>query len=40
MFADTFCFYKGYTIPKLKKIEEIMGFIENMPMYDSHVSRN
>ena len=35
MFADTFCFYKGYTIPKFRKIEEIMDFIEGMPLYDS-----
>lgn len=35
MFADSFCFYKGYSIPKCKKIEEYMETIEAMPLYDS-----
>ena len=35
MFADSFCFYKGYSIPKCRKIEEYMEYIENMPLYDS-----
>ena len=35
MFADSFCFYKGYSIPKCRKIEEYMEYIENMPLYAS-----
>ena len=35
MFQDSFQFYKGYTIPKCKKIEEFMTEIENLPLVDS-----
>ena len=35
MFADTFAFYIGYKIPKQKKIEEILAFIEELPLVDS-----
>ena len=35
MFADSFCFYKGYSIPKCKRIEEYMDQIEAMSLYDS-----
>lgn len=32
---DSFEFYKGYTIPKAKKIDDIRQFIANMPPSDS-----
>ena len=35
MFSDAFQFYKGYKIPKCKKIEECMAFIEELPLVDS-----
>ena len=35
MFLDSFQFYVGYTIPKVKKIEEYMSLIEAMPLVDS-----
>ena len=35
MFVDSFQFYIGYKIPKMKKIEEYMQYIEEMPLWDS-----
>ncbi|KAI9141404.1 dynein heavy chain and region D6 of dynein motor-domain-containing protein [Paraphysoderma sedebokerense] len=35
MFADDFCFYKGYNIPQLKTIEEYRSSIEGLPLIDS-----
>jgi dynein heavy chain len=35
MFSDTFCFYKGYTIPHLKTIDEYRNSIENLPLIDT-----
>ncbi|KAJ3091620.1 Dynein heavy chain 5, axonemal [Quaeritorhiza haematococci] len=35
MFADNFCFYKGYTIPHLKTVEEYRTSIESLPLIDS-----
>ncbi|KAJ3166591.1 Dynein heavy chain 5, axonemal [Geranomyces variabilis] len=35
MFADTFCFYKGYTIPHLKTVEEYRASIEGLPLLDT-----
>ncbi|KAI8811565.1 dynein heavy chain and region D6 of dynein motor-domain-containing protein [Cladochytrium replicatum] len=35
MFLDTFAFYKGYTIPHLKSVEEYRQFIETLPLIDT-----
>jgi dynein heavy chain len=35
MFEDSFCFYKGYSIPHLKSVEEYRASIENLPLYDT-----
>ena len=35
MFQDAFQFYTGYKIPKVKKIEEFMSYIEELPLVDS-----
>ena len=35
MFQATFQFYKGYTIPTAKTMEEYKTFIEEMPLVDS-----
>ncbi len=35
MFQEDFKFYKGYTIPTGKTIEDYMAFIEEMPLVDS-----
>ncbi|CAH1796663.1 unnamed protein product [Owenia fusiformis] len=35
MFQESFQFYTGYKIPKVKKIEEVMAFIEELPLVDS-----
>jgi len=35
MFSDKFCFYKGYTIPNVKSIQDFRSYIDNMPIVDS-----
>ena len=35
MFADAFQFYTGYKIPKVKTYDQVMQFIENLPLVDS-----
>ncbi|XP_071957073.1 dynein axonemal heavy chain 5-like [Antedon mediterranea] len=35
MFSDKFEFYKGYTIPKCRTIDEYRGAIENIPLVDT-----
>ncbi|KAJ3396765.1 Dynein heavy chain 5, axonemal [Lobulomyces angularis] len=35
MFLDNFMFYKGYTIPHLKTVEEYRTSIENLPLSDT-----
>ncbi|TPX43177.1 hypothetical protein SeLEV6574_g05202 [Synchytrium endobioticum] len=35
MFEEAFCFYKGYTIPQLKSVEEYRSSIENLPLSDT-----
>ncbi|KAJ1555489.1 Dynein heavy chain 8, axonemal, partial [Nowakowskiella sp. JEL0078] len=35
MFLDTFVFYKGYTIPHLKSVEEYRASIELLPLIDT-----
>ena len=35
MFADNFAFYKGYTIPHLKTVEEYRNAIESLPLTDT-----
>ncbi|KAI9206840.1 dynein heavy chain and region D6 of dynein motor-domain-containing protein [Polychytrium aggregatum] len=35
MFADSFNFYKGYTIPHLKSVEEYRQSIESLPLIDT-----
>ncbi|OWF42162.1 dynein heavy chain 8, axonemal-like [Mizuhopecten yessoensis] len=35
MFLDSFQFYIGYKIPKVKSIDDTMAFIENLPLVDS-----
>ncbi|CAB1349768.1 unnamed protein product [Coregonus sp. 'balchen'] len=35
MFADKFCFYKGYTIPKAKNVPDYLLHIETLPLVDS-----
>ncbi|KAJ3055739.1 Dynein heavy chain 5, axonemal [Rhizophlyctis rosea] len=35
MFADNFAFYKGYTIPHLKTVEEYRNSIEALPLTDT-----
>ena len=35
IFVDSFQFYTGYKIPKCKKIEEYMQYIEELPLVDS-----
>ena len=35
LFSDTFQFYKNYRIPKAKKHNDIMEFIESLPNTDS-----
>ncbi|XP_071095783.1 dynein axonemal heavy chain 8-like [Haliotis cracherodii] len=35
MFQAVFQFYHGYKIPSLRTIDDIMGFIENLPLVDS-----
>jgi dynein heavy chain len=35
MFSDTFNFYKGYTISKAKKLEDIRAHIANLPNLDN-----
>ena len=35
MFNDNFQFYKGYKVPKCKKIDEYLSFIEELPLVDS-----
>lgn len=34
-FADKFCFYKGYTIPKAKNVPDYLLHIETLPLVDS-----
>lgn len=35
MFTDNFAFYKGYTIPHLKTIDEFRQSIESLPFVDT-----
>ncbi|XP_076826623.1 dynein axonemal heavy chain 5 [Brachyhypopomus gauderio] len=35
MFGDTFCFYKGYTIPKVKILQEYHSHIDALPLVDT-----
>jgi dynein heavy chain len=35
MFSDTYNFYKGYTISKAKRLEEIRAHIANLPNLDN-----
>lgn len=35
MFQDSFCFYKGYVIPKCKSVDEYLDVIEALPLVDS-----
>jgi len=35
MFADSFAFYVGYKIPKVKLYAQFMDYIENLPLVDS-----
>nr|XP_033786541.1 dynein heavy chain 5, axonemal-like [Geotrypetes seraphini] len=35
MFSDKFCFYKGYSIPKGKIVEDYLQYIEMLPMVDT-----
>lgn len=35
IFQNNFCFYKGYTIPHMNKIEEYLEFINNLPDVDT-----
>ena len=35
MFTDAFQFYTGYKIPKVKQYDQVMHFIENLPLVDS-----
>jgi len=35
MFGDSFNFYKGYTIPNLKTVDEYRSFIETLPLIDT-----
>ncbi|TPX71761.1 hypothetical protein SpCBS45565_g00838 [Spizellomyces sp. 'palustris'] len=35
MFTDTFAFYKGYTIPHLKSVDEYRTSIESLPLIDT-----
>nr|QWY73219.1 dynein heavy chain 5 [Hofstenia miamia] len=35
IFTDNFCFYKGYSIPKCKLVEEFRNAIENLPLVDT-----
>ena len=35
MFLENFIFYKGYTIPQLKTIEEYRNSIEQLPLVDT-----
>eukprot|EP01135_Chromosphaera_perkinsii_P010177 Nk52_evm43s2039 gene=Nk52_evmTU43s2039 len=35
IFADSFNFYKGYTIPKCTNIDEFRNYIENLPLVDT-----
>lgn len=35
MFQSSFCFFKGYIIPKVPKLDEFMEYINNLPSYDT-----
>ena len=35
MFPETFCFYKGYSIPHCKTVEQYREAIDNMPLVDT-----
>lgn len=35
MFPDSFCFYKGYSIPHCKTVEQYREAIDNMPLVDT-----
>ncbi|XP_069769396.1 dynein axonemal heavy chain 5 isoform X5 [Narcine bancroftii] len=35
MFTNKFCFYKGYVIPQGKIIQDILQYIESLPLVDS-----
>ncbi|XP_041923315.1 LOW QUALITY PROTEIN: dynein heavy chain 5, axonemal-like [Alosa sapidissima] len=35
MFGDRFCFYKGYTIPKAKTVQDCLSHIDALPLVDS-----
>ena len=35
MFGDKFCFYKGYTIPKARTVQDYQSHIDTLPLVDS-----
>lgn len=35
MFADSFNFYTGYSIPKCKTLDQFMEFIQHLPSSDT-----
>lgn len=35
MFQPNFHFYVGYKIPNMKPLNDVMNFIENLPLVDS-----
>ena len=35
MFPESFCFYKGYSIPHCKTVEQYREAIDNMPLVDT-----
>lgn len=35
MFLESFQFYKGYKIPKMKSYDQFMQYIDNMALVDS-----
>lgn len=35
MFGDKFCFYKGYTIPKAKMLQDYHAHIDTLPLVDT-----
>ncbi|XP_062377845.1 dynein axonemal heavy chain 5 [Sardina pilchardus] len=35
MFGERFCFYKGYTIPKAKTVQDCLSHIDTLPLVDS-----
>lgn len=35
MFSETFSFYKGYSIPQCKTIDQCREFIDHLPLVDT-----